>query len=135
VVIRIPGAPGNTGDADRDAVLTDLVAVAPNYVEVMGMRLVVGRTFTESRPNGIHEAMIDSALARRFFPDGNAVGAKIPGMADRMSLREQLLTIIGVVDQARLYDVHADGTAADSRSYGRFPNRKVCSCLRDAVDP
>ena len=109
VVIRIPGAPGNTGDADRDAVLTDLVAVAPNYVEVMGMRLVVGRTFTESRPNGIHEAMIDSALARRFFPDGNAVGAKIPGMADRMSLREQLLTIIGVVDQARLYDVHADG--------------------------
>src|SRR4029453_7626693 len=103
VVIRIPGAPGNTGDADRDAVLTDLVAVAANYVEVMGMRLVAGRTFTESRPNGVNEAMIDSALARRFFPDGNAIGAKIP------LLDERGVTIIGVVDQARLYDVHADG--------------------------
>ena len=77
-LIRIPGAPGNTGDAERDAVLTDIVGVAANYVEVMGMRLVAGRTFTESRPNGVNEAMIDSALARRFFPDGNAVGATIP---------------------------------------------------------
>ncbi len=102
VTIRIPGAPGNTGNADRDAVLTDLVGVAANYVEVMGMRLVAGRTFTELRPNGVSEAIIDSALARRFFPDGNAVGATIP-------LGKQSLTIIGVVDQARLYDVHADG--------------------------
>jgi hypothetical protein len=49
-VIRIPGAPGNTGDAERDAVLTDIVGVAKNYVEVMGMRLVAGRTFTQSPP-------------------------------------------------------------------------------------
>jgi putative ABC transport system permease protein len=101
-VIRIPGAPGNTGDAERDAVLTDIVGVAEHYVEVMGMRLVAGRTFAASRPNGANEVMIDSALARRFFPDGNAVGATIP-------MGKQWLTIIGVVDQARLYDVHADG--------------------------
>jgi putative ABC transport system permease protein len=101
-MIRIPGAPGNTGDAERDAVLTDIVGVAANYIEVMGMRLVAGRTFTESRQNGMAEAMIDSSLARHFFPDGNAVGAKIP-------LGDRSLTIIGVVDQARLYDVHADG--------------------------
>jgi hypothetical protein len=51
-------------------VLTDVVAVGANYVEVMDMRLVAGRTFTASHPNGVNEAMIDSALARRFFPGG-----------------------------------------------------------------
>jgi putative ABC transport system permease protein len=101
-MIRIPGAPGNTGDAERDAVLTDIIGVAANYVEVMRMRLLAGRTFTEPRPNGVAEAMIDAVFARRFFPDGNAVGATIP-------LGKRSLTIIGVVNQARLYDVHADG--------------------------
>ncbi len=102
-MVRIPGAPGNTGDAERDAVLIDIMGVAENYVEVMGMRLVAGRTFTAPRPGDAAEAMIDSQLARHFFPDGNAVGAKISEGNRRP------LTIIGVVDQARLYDVHSDG--------------------------
>src|SRR5262245_8678309 len=37
--ITIPGAPGNTGDAERDQVLTDIIAVRENYIETMGMRL------------------------------------------------------------------------------------------------
>ena len=57
---------------------------------------------TIRRQNGVSEAMIDTAIARRFFPAGNAVGAKIP-------FGERSLMIIGVVNQARLYDVHADG--------------------------
>ncbi|HMX29111.1 MAG TPA: ADOP family duplicated permease [Blastocatellia bacterium] len=100
--ITIPGAPGNTGDAEQDTVLTDIILVRAKYVEVMGMRLIAGRTFTEFRQNGVTEAMIDAALARRFFPEGNAIGAK-------MQLNERSLTIIGVVNQARLYDIHADG--------------------------
>ncbi len=100
--ITIPGAPGNTGDPERDKVLTDIVALRANYVEVMGMRLIAGRTFTEFRQNGVTEAMIDTAIARRFFPDGNAVGATI-------RLNERSFTVIGVVEQARLYEVHADG--------------------------
>jgi putative ABC transport system permease protein len=100
--ITIPGAPGNTGDAERDSALTDLIFVRENYVEAMGMRLLAGRTFTDLHPSGVTEALIDTALARRFFPEGNAVGATI--MVGR-----QPATIIGVVNQARLYDVHADG--------------------------
>src|SRR5438132_413066 len=66
--ITIPGAPGNTGDAERDKVLTDMIGVRANYVEVMGMRLLAGRTFTDARQNGVTEAIIDTAIARRFFP-------------------------------------------------------------------
>jgi putative ABC transport system permease protein len=100
--ITIPGAPGNTGDAERDKALTDMIAVRANYVEVMGMRLIAGRSFTEFRQNDVTEVMIDTAIARRFFPDGNAIGATI-------RWGERLFTIIGVFNQARLYDVHADG--------------------------
>src|SRR5712692_780960 len=100
--ITVPGAPGNTGDAERDKVLTDMIAARAKYVEVMGMRLLAGRTFTEARQNAVTEAMIDTAIATRFFPAGNALGATIR-LADRS------LTIVGVVNQARLYDVHADG--------------------------
>jgi putative ABC transport system permease protein len=100
--ITIPGAPGNSGDAERDKALTDMIAVRANYVEVMGMRLIAGRTFTEFRQNDVTEVMIDTAIARRFFPDGNAIGATI-------RLGERSFAIIGVFNQARLYDVHADG--------------------------
>ncbi|MBO0860347.1 MAG: ABC transporter permease [Chloracidobacterium sp.] len=100
--ITIPGAPGNTGDAERDKALIDMIAVRANYVEVMGMRLIAGRTFTEFHQNDVPEVMIDTAIARRFFPEGNPIGAKI-------RLNEQPFTIIGVFNQARLYDVHADG--------------------------
>jgi putative ABC transport system permease protein len=101
-VVRMPSAPGNTGDVERDSVLIDALGVAENYVETMGIRLVAGRTFTRSYVTGTGEAMIDSSLAMRFFPDGNAVGARIEE-------GKRVFTVIGVVDHVRLYDVHSDG--------------------------
>ena len=102
MTIRIPGAPGNTGDAERDTQLVDVIGARAGYVEVMGMRLLAGRTFEESRHEQVREALIDTGLARRFFPGGNPLGAKIP-------YGDAPLTIVGVVEQARLYDVHQDG--------------------------
>ncbi|MBI4910784.1 MAG: ABC transporter permease [Acidobacteria bacterium] len=100
--ITIPGAPGNAGDAERDNVLVDMIDARPNYVEAMGMRLRAGRTFTELLPKAVGEAIIDTALARRFFPESKPLGWQI-------QIGNQPFAIIGVVDQARLYDVHADG--------------------------
>ena len=100
--IRIPGAPGNTGDADRDSPLVDCIGTRASYVEVMGMRLLAGRPFDHVRHEGVREVLIDRALARQFFPTGSPLGAKI-------LFRDQSLTIVGVVEQARLYDVHRDG--------------------------
>jgi putative ABC transport system permease protein len=51
----------------------------------------------------VREALIDRHLARQFFPTGSALGAKI------LFGRDNALTIVGVVDQPRMYDVHQDG--------------------------
>jgi predicted permease len=99
--IRIPGAPGNTGNADRDAPLVDYIGTRATYVDVMGIRVLAGRAFEETRRDGVREALIDRHLARQFFPSGNPLGAKIP-------FGKESLTIVGVVEQARLYDVHQD---------------------------
>src|SRR5262245_47425898 len=47
--IGIPGAPGNTGDAERDAPLVDYMGTRAGYVEVMGMRVLAGRAFDKVR--------------------------------------------------------------------------------------
>jgi putative ABC transport system permease protein len=101
--IAIPGAPGNTGNRDQDRPLVDYMGTRAGYIEVMGMRIVNGRTFDPVRRPDVREALIDTHVAAKFFPTGNPLGAKIPFGND------QNLTIVGVVDQPRLYDVHEDG--------------------------
>jgi len=103
--MTIPGAPGITGNKDRDTPLVDYMGIRAGYVEVMGMRVVEGRAFERVRRDGVREALIDRSLARQFFPGSSALGAKIPFGNDG----KDLLTVVGVVDQARLYDVHQDG--------------------------
>jgi putative ABC transport system permease protein len=100
--IAIPGAPGNTGNADRDAVLTDVIGARAGYIEVMGIRLVAGRSFEPTRRAGVFETVVDNAFAQRFFAGANPLGAHVP-------YGGRTLTIVGVVNQARLYDVYQDG--------------------------
>lgn len=100
--ITIPGAPGLTGDAELDAPLVDHTGVRAGYFDVMGIRVVEGRAFARSSPDGVREALIDEVIARQFFPASSPLGARIPFAGDT-------LTIIGVVKQARLYDLHRDG--------------------------
>jgi putative ABC transport system permease protein len=118
--LAIPGAPGNTGSPERDAPLVDVLGMRASYVQVIGMRIIAGRGFDPVRQDGRQEALIDSHLAAQFFPHGNPIGAKITGgfAASRGGSRTATnysyqpaegLTIVGVVEQARLYDVHQDG--------------------------
>jgi putative ABC transport system permease protein len=127
--VRIPGAPGNTGNADRDAPLVDYMGARAGYIEVMGMRLVEGRAFDRVRRSGVREALIDRNLARQFFPGGGALGAKIPFG------NNQEVTVVGVVDQARLYDVHQDGRPQVYLRAEDFGYRTLAFVVRSRRDP
>lgn len=122
-----PASPVNTGDPEQDQVLTDLVAVRAHYPEVMGMRIAAGRTLSPSLQQSVTEALVDETLARRFFPDGNAIGATI-------QLRQRPFTIVGVVGHARLHDLHADGRPqilVRSEAFGIRPLFYVVRASRD----
>jgi putative ABC transport system permease protein len=127
-LVRIPGAPGNTGNADRDAPLADYMGTRAGYFEVMGMRLVEGRGFDRVRRDGVRDAVIDRNLARQFFPTGTALGAKIP-------FNNQIVTVVGVVDQARLYDVHQEGRPQLYVRAEDFGYRTLAFVVRTRRDP
>jgi putative ABC transport system permease protein len=101
-MIAFPGAPGNTGDPQRDSALAAIIATRGGYAETMGMRVLAGRAFERTRPAGAPEALVDEHLAKRFFPGGTPVGAAIP-------FNGKSLRVVGVVKQARLYNLNQDG--------------------------
>lgn len=132
--VTIPGAPGLTGDGARDAPLVDRIMARAGYIETMGIRLVAGRTFEPARREGVREVLIDSLLARQFFPTGDPLGATIP-IGD-----DNVLTVVGVVDQARLYDVHRDGrpqmfVRAEDNAATSSSARNLTFVLRTSRDP
>jgi putative ABC transport system permease protein len=138
--ITIPGAPGNTGSAERDAPLVDMIGTRASYVQVMGMRVVAGRAFDPVRQDGRQEALIDRRLAAQFFPDGNPIGAKIPRLGNRISSKyvpqpADGLTIVGVVEQARLYDVHQDGRPQVFVRTEDWGYRPLSFVVRTALQP
>jgi putative ABC transport system permease protein len=60
---------------DAEPRWTDVNTVSEDYFDILGIRLVRGRTFTpDDRPNAPLVAVASEAFARQAWPDGNAVG-------------------------------------------------------------
>ncbi|HEY4133567.1 MAG TPA: ADOP family duplicated permease [Gemmatimonadaceae bacterium] len=97
-----PGAPGNTGRTEHDAPLADVMYARSGWFKTLGIKVLAGRDFAPSRPGSRREAVIDRSLAAYFFPSSSPLGATLVANADT-------LTVVGVVDHARQYDLHRDG--------------------------
>ncbi len=52
----------------------------------------------------MHEALIDGHLAKQFFPDSSPIGATV-----LLGSNPLTITVVGVVDQARLHGLYQDG--------------------------
>ena len=66
--------------------------VSPGYFQTLEIPLLRGRDFLASdRADSPLVAIVDETLARRYWPDGDAVGKRI-----RYSWSDQWMTIVGV---------------------------------------
>jgi putative ABC transport system permease protein len=97
-----PNAPGNTGKPEHDQPLVDILTARAGWFATLGIRMLEGRDFSPFRPGQRREAIIDRTLAKQFFPSGSAIGQPIASGRDT-------ITVVGVVDHARQYDLHEDG--------------------------
>ncbi len=114
--VTFPGAPGNSGQEDEDSPLADYLRIGVGYAEAVGLRLRSGRTFGEVDGAGAPlVAIIDDVLAERFFPGRDPIGSPIVVQGDTAR-------VVGVVDQARLYDVHADDRGQVYLPYAQSPH-------------
>ena len=124
-----PGAPGNTGDRDHDRPLIDYMAVRGRYLDALGIRLLSGRGFSESTDRAsLREVLIDRQIAEQFFPTGSPLGYRMP-------VGDDTLTVVGVVDHARMYDVHKDGRPQLYFRDEYDPDRSLSFALRADRDP
>jgi predicted permease len=82
-------------------------AVGPGFFETMGIRLLLGRPIDRrDRSNSPKIAVVNEAVARSFFGEGNPIGR-------RFSLGEKLdpaetFEIVGVVENAKYADLRTD---------------------------
>jgi putative ABC transport system permease protein len=73
-------------------------AVTPHYFQTLGIPLVSGRVFTNSdTAGGPPVAIINEALARRYFPGADPIGQHIEAGGPRRELNE----VVGVVADIR----------------------------------
>jgi ABC-type antimicrobial peptide transport system permease subunit len=87
-----------------------------------------GRSFGAALPDGVKEAVIDHTLARTFYPGSSAIGHQVDAGGET-------LTVIGVVRQPRLYDVHQDGRGQLWVRNQDFPYSSLFYPLRTAGEP
>jgi predicted permease len=92
--LTIEGRPFSLGEAPGLSYRRSL----PNYFRTVGIPLLQGREFDARDNGGTMVVIISDAMARRFWPDGDALGKRIKvGPPEN----EPWLTIVGVVGDVR----------------------------------
>jgi putative ABC transport system permease protein len=70
--VAVTGVP-ESGDGD-----VEYRWISPGYFETLGIPFLQGRPFSPADDRGAPRvAIVNAAMARRFFPDGNALGRRI----------------------------------------------------------
>ncbi len=92
--VRPDGEPA--ADGVREA---NFNIVSPNYFDVLGIRLIQGRNFTEAEADGRHPvAIVNEAMARAYWPGQNALGK-------RFLYGPQPAVVIGVATDVRSINI------------------------------
>ena len=130
---------------DESVVTVHHVPVSDGYFETIGARLIAGRWFDDGDVAGRRRVIvIDERLARKFFPDGNAVGRRMWPTRGTARIFEpppedQKLTVVGVVAEVRLTDVVDDpGVRSNGVCFypnAQWPARSMGLAVRTAGDP
>jgi putative ABC transport system permease protein len=109
----------------------DWAIVTTDYFQTMRVPILYGRTFTRDEDEqGKPVVLVDESLARRFWPNENAVGKHIA--YDSPTWHE----IIGVVKQVAVYGAEAKPLIRIYTPFGRFPQRNVTLAIRSSTsDP
>lgn len=101
-------AEGYQMQAGESLISPGQVAASTGYFEAMDAKLIAGRFFTEADSERTQKVLIiDAELARRFWPDGDALGKRMymPSSIENLTAKpaaDQMLTIVGIIEPMRL---------------------------------
>jgi predicted permease len=109
----------------------DLRIVAGDYFRALAVPLLRGRTF-DARDNerSARVFVVNDALARRYFPDRDALGARITVSGDKDSGE-----IVGIVGDVRELGPREDPSPAIYQPFAQQPVGQVTLVIRAEGDP
>jgi putative ABC transport system permease protein len=89
--------------ADARPTTANFMSVGQGYFETLGISLIKGRTFDErDKINSPMTVIISQAMAKRFFPDGDAIGKRIKAeVGGDIQEKSPFREIVGVVGDVR----------------------------------
>ncbi|MGH9387940.1 MAG: ABC transporter permease [Vicinamibacterales bacterium] len=121
------------------------VTASEGYFEAMGAKLVSGRFFNADDTTGRPRALIiDETLARRFWPNGDALGKRMFQPQDVNNLMkpppdDHMITIVGIIEPMRFRGlVDSSGNKRVGAYYSPFlqsPSRTLGFAIRTAQAP
>ncbi|MBV8278526.1 MAG: ABC transporter permease, partial [Verrucomicrobia bacterium] len=78
--------------------------ISPDYFRSMGVPLIQGRTFTnQDGPDNDKVVIISESVAQAFFPGQDPIGKQLYDFHDRVGLKRNFYTVVGVVGSVQ-YD-------------------------------
>ena len=94
------------------------------------MSLISGQDLGPSQRDsaGARVALIDDVLARRYFPNGSAVGQPVVVNGDT-------IRVLGVVRHVRMYDLEDEGRPQLWMPHASIPYRGITLAVRTREDP
>jgi len=99
-ILSHPPAPGEANPKVK------FNTIGPNYFRTMGIPLLRGRDFDQrDGPDGPKVMIVSQTMARRFWPNEDAVGQFVHAAYDPDSVNRQ---IVGVVGDARINHIEED---------------------------
>jgi putative ABC transport system permease protein len=122
---------GNTTRKPGELINVDWVIASAGYFKTMGIPILKGRTFTRDEDaEGKPVVLVDENLARRFWPNQDAVGKRIA--YDSPTWHE----VIGVVKEVKAYASEAKPLIKIYTPLGRGnPQNAVLSVRTSTADP
>jgi putative ABC transport system permease protein len=113
-------ADGNDAAQSADVREFTTTFISSDYFRTAGMTLIAGRTLDSSLmrsaastpPKAPGEVVISAALAKKFWPNGNAIGGRL-----RTSHSSPWLTVVGVIADVRMPGIRAEGAALQLYTY------------------
>jgi putative ABC transport system permease protein len=99
-LFEVEGAPGPPKSSELG---TTTIWTSPDYFKAMGIPLLQGRAFTDAdRMQAPPVLIINETLARRAFPDGNALGKRIRDNGTYHRVPREVVGVVGAVKTSGL---------------------------------
>ena len=110
----------------------DLRAITPGYFRTLGIPVIRGREFTSQDNTGAPVVIVNAAIARRFFRNGDPIGQQLQVGG------EPFATIVGVAGDARYRELDDPSNELRPMIYfpaAATPSMALTVALRTSVPP